>query len=248
MGTERVRWTRRRRSPANSPKRRPVPSRVVTWSHQNRGKQASSRPASSGVSARRFTSAKTISGSARRLGGGTLRTGLASIAPSSVAYAKLRLPATHVGRLDSLNGPVTEERAYVIAESAFCHDERIRAAVGVSRPVGPPLVSPVVERQPTSPAPPPGSAAHLQPLLVKQLAGLISAGDGPGTLAAVLHPPPDLIAHPTSAPANALADARCRHGVLLRPSVVRRVVGVVGQLGASAGEVEGAAGGGAVGG
>jgi hypothetical protein len=54
------------------------------------GKQASSRPASSGVSARRFTAEKTASGSARRLGGGTLRTGLASIAPSSAAYSKMR--------------------------------------------------------------------------------------------------------------------------------------------------------------
>ena len=86
----RSRWTRRRRSPASSPKRRPVPSRVSMWSHQNSGKQASSRPASSGVRARRLTSPKTSSGSTRRLGGGTLRTGLASIAPSSMANWKMR--------------------------------------------------------------------------------------------------------------------------------------------------------------
>jgi hypothetical protein len=86
----RSRWTRRRRSPASSPKRKPVPSRVTMWSHQNSGKQASSRPASSGVRARRLTSPKTCSGSTRRLGGGTLRTGLVSIAPSSMANWKIR--------------------------------------------------------------------------------------------------------------------------------------------------------------
>jgi hypothetical protein len=60
------------------------------WSHQNRGKQASSRPASSGVRARRLASLNTFSGSTRRLSGGTLRTGLASIAPSSMANWKMR--------------------------------------------------------------------------------------------------------------------------------------------------------------
>jgi hypothetical protein len=89
-GMGRLRWIRRRRSPANSPKRRPVPSRVMMWSHQTSGNQASSRPASSGVSARRLTSPKTSSGSTRRLGGATLRTGLVSIAASSVGNWTMR--------------------------------------------------------------------------------------------------------------------------------------------------------------
>jgi hypothetical protein len=60
------------------------------WSHQNSGKQASSRPASLGVRARRFTCPKTCSGSTRRLSGDTLWTGLTSIAPSSRANWKIR--------------------------------------------------------------------------------------------------------------------------------------------------------------
>ena len=89
-GRGRSRWTRRRRSPASSPNRSPVPSRHSTWSHQNSGNWASRRPASSGVRARRLAWSRTCSGSARRRGEGTLRTGLLSMAPSSTANCRIR--------------------------------------------------------------------------------------------------------------------------------------------------------------
>src|SRR4029453_906195 len=84
------------------------------------------------------------------------------------------------------------------------------------------------------------------PLLIKQLAGLISAGDGPGTLTAVFHPPPDLVADSASASANALADARCRHAPSRLSGAPSGRVGR--QLGVGEEEVKGAAGGSAVGG
>jgi hypothetical protein len=174
-----VRWTRRRRNPASSPKRRPVPSRVRTWSHQNRGKRASSWPAASGVSTRRLAWRNTWWGST--------------------------LPAAELGRADLVDGALPQERAHMVAQPAVGHDQGAGAALGIGRPVGLPQVRPGAERQPPSASSLPGVTRDLQPLLSCQGAGLVFAGDRLGALGAVIEQPPDLEGHQTSTSANAAA-------------------------------------------
>ena len=81
----RSRWTRRRRRPASSPKRRPVPSRVSTWSHQNSGKQAEQPAGLLGGEGAPLGLAEDLVGVDPALGGGApCGPGWLSIAPSSI--------------------------------------------------------------------------------------------------------------------------------------------------------------------
>ena len=213
---------RRRCRPASSPMRRPVPSKVMMWSHQNSGKQASSCPASSGVRARRLPGRRTRSGSARRLGAGTLRTGLLSIAPSSTANWKIRRVSerhwptvagptlaarsrcqrrTSAGPMRSI-GAVTEPGPHVQPKPAFGDGQGVGAAVGIGGVQLPPLIGPAAERQPTAAAALPGAPSELQALLGGQVAGVVGGVHGLGALGAVVQPPGDLVALAALAPGH----------------------------------------------
>src|SRR6266536_2254197 len=193
----------------------PVPSQVMTWSHQRSGKKARRMPASSGVGARRLAVPRITSGSMGRFGAGTLRTGFVGIAPSSSASSSTR------NRIERDAMTVCQP---VVAWSRFCQRrtkvglmERIcwRSKNGrtclrywilvVSIVLG--LRSGLDDHRShhVSPHSPNGRlpfCCELQPLLGREQQRLVLGADGLAALGAVVQPPVNQVALPALAPVH----------------------------------------------
>jgi hypothetical protein len=205
-----------KRRPANSPKRSPVPSRQSTWSHQNNGKRASSRPASSGLSVRRLASANTRSGSTRRLWGGDPadrvgRDGAFILgklqdakqdraaghqAPVTKLARELVLPLADQRRLDGLQGPLAEPGSDMASQPVFGCSQGGWAAIGVGDDTAH------------------HSSAHRSKVSRPRRRPFPCLGrrsNGLGALGAVVQEPPDLVGNAASVAADPLADAYRRH-------------------------------------
>ena len=115
---------------------------------------------------------------------------------------ELALPAANISRADPLDGSVAEPVPDVTPEAVLGRRQRGGTAVGISGPHIPPVVRPPTERESTAASFPPGAAAHLQPLLGGQVAGLVGGVDGLAALGAVIHSPGDQVAVPALAPVH----------------------------------------------
>jgi hypothetical protein len=120
--------------------------------------------------------------------------------------AKLVLPLAHDADADRAKMPIPKGRQQVPPEARLGGLERSRAVVGVDGPTLPPIARPCLERLLTESRVDPGSAREPGEQVVLEVAGGVAGGEGLAALAAVVQPPPDLIAA-----GRGLADARGRH-------------------------------------
>ena len=117
--------------------------------------------------------------------------------------ASWALPAADVGRADRARWGGHRTRAARGSRSRLSVAARVVGLrSGSVDPDCPPLVRPAAEREPAAAASLPGAAAHLQPLLGGQVAGLVGGVDRLGALGAVVQPPGDLVAVAALAPAH----------------------------------------------
>jgi hypothetical protein len=124
--------------------------------------------------------------------------------------AQLVLPAADCRDIDGAKLPLPEERQQMEAQPAFCRFQGGRAAVRVSRPHLPPLARPLLKRLLAEAGVDPAPASELGEQVVLEVAGGVAGGEGLAALAAVVQPPPDLVAA-----GRGLADARGCHRFLL---------------------------------
>jgi hypothetical protein len=113
---------------------------------------------------------------------------MADLAPQLV------LPAAHQADGDRAQLVLAEERQHIAAKAALGRLQSRWAAVGVSRPELPPLARPGLEAVLAEPRVDPAPAGQPSKQVMLEVAGLVAAVEGLAALAAVVQPPPDLVA------------------------------------------------------